>query len=244
MIGLVGVELLKLRTTRRSLYGWVAAVVALVGLGATGAAFTPVESADAPTLVDVVSVAWLAAILGLLYGIISATNEWRHGTASVTFLVTPARWPVVLAKLVSSALAGVALTALAVALAGFVGAAVLSGRDLPVDTGTATWIEIAQILAAAAMAGALGSAIGSVVQAQVPALIVTIGWFLVAEPTIGLLVDLADVGGVSDYLPASAFTAIDGSSDIGQALGTAVALTYLAVFAVAGVERTRRRDIT
>lgn len=94
MIGLVGVEILKIRTTRRALLGWVATVVLLVGLLATAAAFAPPEEGGDPaqadvTVADVVGAAWLAAIVGLLLGIIAATNEWRHGTVAITFLVTP-----------------------------------------------------------------------------------------------------------------------------------------------------------
>ena len=242
MITLVGVELLKLRTTRRSLIGWVLTVAALVALVATATAFTPAE--PEATVTDVVSSAWIAAIIGLLYGIVAATNEWRHGTASVSFLVTPARWPVVVAKVLSSAIASVTLTILALALSLVIAIPVLDGRGLPVDVGSETWIEIGQIAAAAAMAGAFGSAIGSLIQAQVPALVVTVGWFLIAEPMVGVLSGLVGVGEVSDYLPASSFTAIDGTGNVGQALGATFALGYIVVFGIAGVERTRRRDIT
>lgn len=116
----------------------------------------------------------------------------------------------------------------------------LNGRDLSAEIDTEVWTEATQILVAATMAGALGSALGSLVQSQVPALIVTVGWFLIAEPTVAVLADLLDFGDVSTYLPASAFTAVDS----GWSIGTLVALGYLVVFSLAAAERTRRRDVT
>lgn len=247
-MGLVRVELLKLRTTRRALIGWWASLIGLVSFATVGGVLGTAreEFADPSVLTDLLQAATLAALLSLLLGIIASTNEWRHGTVSSTFLVTPRRGRVVVAKLVASALVGVAFSLTAIALVLAIGAPALSARGAAVVLDGDFWPEAARVVAGAAVVGALGSALGALVQAQVPALIGALIWFLVAEPVFAAVLPALDVGGVADFLPARAIGGLDGTNSTGLEwwAGGLVGLGYVAAFGIAGAVRTRRRDVT
>src|SRR3712207_3368298 len=118
MTDLIRAELLKLRSTRMlrwmaaSTLGIVAVNVALnVQLAGRGDA-PPLTSADGAEAVF--ASAGTGMTLMLVVGILSIAGEFRHGTATPTFLVTPRRDRVVLAKVAAAALAGAAFAAISV----------------------------------------------------------------------------------------------------------------------------------
>src|SRR5438046_1583995 len=101
-------EVLKLRTTR-GLYGYLIVLVVLTGLGAAGQVSTAhlFERGDPAFQRDMLSQSTVfAALIALLLGILSVTVEWRHGTITRTFLVTPRRWRVLAAKEINGFLLG------------------------------------------------------------------------------------------------------------------------------------------
>src|SRR4051794_35536933 len=115
MSALIRAELLKLRTTR---VFWVYIVVTL--------AFVPVSIALAITggpigrslassegIRNVISAASAGGLLMLLLGISMTAGEFRHNTATTTFLITPDRRRVLAAKLAAGALVGVCVSAVA-----------------------------------------------------------------------------------------------------------------------------------
>ena len=115
MIGLIAVEIEKVRTTRFWI-GLLLGGVALVTLGVVAtlaiagspegleAGITPIE-----TLEDVrefIATGSIVGVFALVLGATTMTTEHRHRTLSGTFLATPTRTPVVIAKVIGSALAG------------------------------------------------------------------------------------------------------------------------------------------
>lgn len=201
MIALVAAEWLKLRTTRL-LVGMVPAAVAVSTAAVTGAALS---TDGAPALEStegirrVLSVTGTGAILVLVTGILVATGEYRHGTAADTFLTTPRRPQVLVAKLaVGAGLGlgvGVAISAACLGTAGLLYD--LEGASFPFGDDE-VWLGLAGTVAYTTLFALLGVALGSLVRNQVLAVAGALAWFAFVEHT---LVNLApDIG---RWLPAA-----------------------------------------
>lgn len=239
MIPLLRSELLKLRTTR------TAVVLALGLLAITAAGTIGVLVLSDESELDVQeglpSAAGFAALFALLFGILVMTGEFRHGTATPTFLVSPLRERVVAAKSLAAMLGGLALALAASALVYLIAIPWLAvqGAELrlfesePLGT-------VAAIVSGAAIWGGLGVGLGALVRSQVGAMIGALVWLLIVESIIGGL--LPDLG---PYLPGRALTAIFGDPGDGLSVwgGVGVSLAYAAAFCVAGALLTGRRDV-
>ena len=250
MSALVRSELLKLRTTRRTLglaIGMVSLICFVVLLH--GSLFS-VRLSNRNDEMHVFGWGAMGALFAGLLGALSITAELRHGTIRSTFLVTPHRTRVLAAKALAAAAAGLAFGVLAEALALALGAAVLSARGIPVrlDGG-----DIAQLIAggtvAAAVWAALGVGLGALVRNQVLSVAGLCAWLLFVE---GLLV--GELPGAGRYLPGAAAAAIGGGSTItGEvpthppllvpALGVLFLLIYAGAAMIAGMAATNRLDV-
>jgi hypothetical protein len=247
MTRLFGAELLKLRTIR-TMWGFAAAAVGLSGLIAAGhIGSPPKEGRLAPDFQFdlVLRAAFPVVVLALLLGILLFTNEFRHGTISRTLLVTPRRTVLVALKLMVGAAAGLGLAVLAFVTTAIVAVIWLGIIDVPLRPGDAVdgfW----RAAVAAMLIGALGAAVGGAVHSQVGALVGTLVWLFIAEPLVWVLLGLAHVGGVADYLPAVTVLSITDTNgeNLTYAGTVGMAVVWTAVAAAVAVWRTRRRDIT
>ncbi len=248
MTSLVAAELLKFRTTRAWI-GFVLVLAALSGLGAAGT----VGTADDPQLGttelsrDIVSSALFATLIAFVLGILSVTMEWRHGTVTRTFLVTPRRERVLVAKELWIVVLAAVLGALALAVAFAVAIPWLSfeGASLELDRGVAGLAGRA--LVATILWGALGVGVGALVQNQTVALVGAVIWVLLVEALIGVLFGLVDLEGVADYLPGRALSAFDGTGEDGALstwVGGAVGLGWVVALGILGGLRMSRQDVT
>jgi ABC-2 type transport system permease protein len=247
MTALVRAELLKFRTTRSSLIVLLAAA-ALTGI-AVSATVGTAEDRDLGTSSlsrNVFASALVTALIVFLVGITTVTTEWRHGTVTRTFLGTPRRGRVLLAKELWVVVLGasVFVAALLLTLAIAVPWLALDGSSFVLD-GHALSIAGRGVLAAM-LWGALGVGVGSVVQNQTAALIGAVLWVLPVEALLGALLNALDHDEVRDFLPARALAAVDGTTEGALSLGpgTGVSLCYVVGFAVLGWLRMRRQDIT
>jgi ABC-2 type transport system permease protein len=195
-VRLLYAEALKVRTAPRTLLGLVLALVALAALGAgssassdPGSSFVP--NGDEILLWDVISVATTGLIFALILGILIVTWEYRHGTITQTFLATPRRERVMLAKYGVSFAAGALLAMLAV-----VAALVTALFWISISPNEGQWQLIGRLVLASALWGTLGAGLGAVLQSQVGAIVTAFVWFLVAEPLIG-----SQFQHFADYLP-------------------------------------------
>lgn len=239
MTALLRSELLKLRTTRTA----IVLALALLAITAAGTVGVLVLSDESPLDLQegLPDTAAFATLFALLFGILVMTGEFRYGTATPTFLVSPARERVVVAKVLAAMLGGLTLASAAAALAYLVAIPwlVAQGDDIhlfesePLST-------VAAIAAGAAIWGGLGVGLGALVRSQVGAMIGALVWLLIVENIIGGL--LPDVG---RYLPGRALGAIFGDPGEGLSVwwGVAVSLGYAAALCVAGALLTARRDI-
>jgi ABC-2 type transport system permease protein len=246
---LVRAELVKLRSTRTAL-GLLGAMLALVVfavlLHGLGVGDENTDSASDQLTIVLGPGARLGVLFAALLGALSITAEIRHGTIRPTFLVTPRRRRVVVAKVISSVVTGAVFGLVAGAAAAVAGTVAFRTRgiDVLLDGGDYALL-IAGAAGAAALWAAIGVGVGAIVRNQVPALIGLCAWLLFVE---GLLI--GDVTGISDigrYAPGAAADAITGQ-DPGTLLAPAVGLVLLVLYAgaaaVAGARATARRDVT
>jgi ABC-2 type transport system permease protein len=242
---LVAAEWLKLRTTRL-IYGIAAAAVLLSvaavtgGVLATDRSGTPLASTRG--LQQVLSLTGTGALVMLLVGILIAAGEYRHGTAADTFLTTPRRHRVVLAKLAVTAAAGLGV-GLVTGAAGVATATTvfrLAGDTFPIGDGE-VWLIVAGTLAYTSLFAVLGVALGTLIRNQVLAVAVALAWIGIVEH---ILISLAPA--VGRWLPAMAGQAIVRTpiEDVLPPLGGLVVLTvYAVLIGVAGLRLAVTRDV-
>ena len=226
-------ELLKLVTTR-TVAAVLSAMVLLVSvaimLHAFGLSLGELSSrADQRgVMVDVaINVGGLfAALLGALV----ITGEIRSGNIRPTFLFTPRRVRVILAKAVSVLAVGAITGVVAVGVVTSVGAATLSSRGIDVRLTTA---DVARLfvggLLGGALLGVLGLAVGTLVRSQVPTLVGIFAWLLFVENL------MMDVPRAHQFVPGALAQAIAGNDRTGVLHSPGPAAALLGAYAVVAV---------
>jgi hypothetical protein len=247
MKALVTAESLKFRTTRAWI-GFLLAVVALTAIGAAGTVGTARDDQLGTTELsrDIVSSSLFAALIVFVIGILTVTIEWRHGTITRTFLVTPRRERVLVAKEAWIVLlaAAFAILAIFVTLAIAVPWLAFEGSSLELDGGVAALAG--RIILASALWGALGVGIGAVVRSQTFAVVGAIIWIVLVEALITALLGVVDLEGVGEYLPGRALSSFDGTEEGGLSIwaGGAVSLAWVCALGLLGGVRMSRQDVT
>jgi ABC-2 type transport system permease protein len=190
----------------------------------------------------------LAAIFTLIFGILAVSGEYRHRTVTDTYLTSPRRGRVLLAKLAVYGLAGAAagfvssLTAIAVTAAWW------AERGGTVHLSAAgTWATLGGGVAANAAFAAIGVAVGALVRNPATAVAAALAWIALIEGIAGQLLGAS----LARWLPFYASEALDRSGLtvtaarlLPQWLGGVVLLGYAATLAVAGLLTTLSRDVT
>jgi ABC-2 type transport system permease protein len=185
----------------------------------------------------------LVAVLGA----IGLTGEFRHRTVTATFLATPHRGRVVVAKLITYALvgAGYGLAGLAVTIT--IALPWLASNDIDlVVGGGAIAATLAGVTAAVAIFAMLGVGLGALLREQVATVAGLLLYLYVVER---VLTSIAGLGRWTSYLPGQAQEALVGSTLTNQRLlqpwqGGIVLVAYGLVLALAGTRLTIRRDVT
>lgn len=223
MTRLVRTELLKL-TTMRLTYGLLAVAAALSALfsllensqaGAAGSGVPPISTAEG--LRTVTTVTGFAMLLAAVLGSIVANGEFRHSTATLTYLATPKRTRVLLAKVIASSCAGSLFGLVAGIIATGVGLAFTAGHgDHVALSAGALAGHVAGAVAGAALLAALGAATGSLVRSQIATIIGIFIWAIVIESLIGGLYTSTRA-----YLPYTAATTLGGTKLGSAAFGPA-----------------------
>jgi ABC-type transport system involved in multi-copper enzyme maturation permease subunit len=248
MIAQLRSELLKQRTTRTNvlLLLWMVGLVVLVVLLHV-LSFSVEDLSRSDNQLKIVGLGTsIGALFASLLGAMSITGEIRHGTIRPTFLATPRRGRVVVAKVAASALAGLAVGLIAEALTAGVQAAGLGARGIHIELGSG---DYAQLLAGGALAAALfaaiGVGVGAVVRNQVAAVVGLCVWLLFLEPLL-----LGDVHAVAKFAPGASAGAIAGAIQtqiaddlVAPALGVLLLAAYAALASAVGSIATTRRDV-
>lgn len=265
-LALIRAEILKVTSTRV----WWALLIGVVLLTAVGTLATAAFAGAAPegsfgavpapddprTLQTIYGSGWSGAYLfALIIGIIGMTGEYRYQTVTPTFLSTPTRTPVVLAKLVAHFGVGLVYGVIAAITAVVSGAIVLSVRGFDLGLGAeGVWRSILLSVLAVALWALLGLGLGTLIRNQVVAILIALAVTVIVEPLLTVVfnqVDIADVdlSGVVAYLPSNASTAIFSGVDAGFTLlawwaGALVLMAYAVVMGSVGVVLSQRRDVT
>ena len=202
MTSLVAAELLKFRTTRAWI-GFLLTLVGLTGLAAAGTVGASHESQLGTIELsrDIVSSALFATLVVFVIGILSVTSEWRHGTVTRTFLVTPTAGARAHCKGALDAVARARLGSIALVVTLAVALPWLALRDASLDVDSSVVGLGGRVLLATILWGALGVGVGALVQNQTVALVGAVIWVLLVEALIGVLFGLVDLEVVADYLP-------------------------------------------
>lgn len=238
MSALVRSELLKLRTTETAV-GLALALFLITAMAVVGPLLLN-SSRDPSAQQNLIVGATFALLFSLLLGTLVMTGEFRHGTATPTFLVEPRRERVVYAKAIAAAAAGfaLALAALLLVYAIAVPWLLVGGDEIFLFEGSPMRAALATV-SAAAIWGTLGVGLGAVVRSQVGAIVGALVWFLILEGLVGTIWQ-----GAAPYLPGAAISALAGNSDeLSSWAGAAVSLAYATAFCLAGIVVTTRRDI-
>ena len=246
---LIGTELFKQRTLRTTHIGVVAApaVAALVTVAVYQAAGrNGNDPLGSESLLQAVGApASIVTVIALLLGVLAMTGEYRHQTITTTFLSTPRRRDVVIAKLgaqfVIGGLIGVAAVLASVAVA----VPWLRAEDAPVHLDARLLGVALGVIASTALYGALGVSLGALLRNQTAAFAVVQTWLLAIEGIIG---DVFHNEEFVRWLPISAAKDIVGAgttaNSLPASLAAAVFAAYVAAFAVAATGFTIQRDVT
>jgi len=251
VIGLIAVEVEKVRTTRF----WIGLLLGGVGLVTLGviatlaiagspegleAGIDPVE-----TLEDVrefIETGSIVGVFALVLGATTMTTEHRHRTLSGTFLATPTRIPVVVAKVIGAGLAGFVFGVIGGLIPLVAVAITFAVKADAVPIGWSVVVAMAAVGAGSAFSAAMGAAAGAALRSQLIAILGVLGWALVVESVVGAIFPVA-----VKWLPFTGLTAAltqTGTVELFSPLvsGLLMAL-YLAVALAVGLAVTTTRDV-
>lgn len=253
MTRLVAAELYKVRSTRL----WLWLLLAAMAITALYASLTIAFADDPDTLTLPMSSiagqrtllavgASAAAPLAAVIAAIGVTGEYRHRTATTTYLATPARGRVVTAKLVTYTLVGAGYGLLCLVTSILIAAPWLASQDIElVLTHSGAPGVLVGVVAATALFGLLGVAVGAIVQEQAAAVAGLLIYLFVVEP---IATNFAALGSWINYLPGAARSALTQTVLTNRDFldpwqGGLVLAAYGLALTALGTRLTLRRDV-
>jgi ABC-2 type transport system permease protein len=252
MSALVRAELLKLRTV--ALPAWLllttlalvllSVAVTILTAGLEGA---PLQRDDPELLARAVASASAGNVVLLVLGILALTQEFRFGTATPSFLVSPRRWQVLVAKLAAVSLAGLVFAVLSSVFALVTSYVLIAvrGDELVFDR---TVVEVLLGVALCLLLyGPIGVGVGALVRNQIAAVVAALAWTFIVEQLLVAL--FPEVG---RWTPGGAASAVLQLGDLattrGDLLpvwgGALVLVAYALVLSGVGARLTLQRDLT
>jgi ABC-2 type transport system permease protein len=198
---------------------------------------------------------FFGSLLVMIFGIFIITNEYRHKTATATFLATPRRMQVIAAKLVTAIFWGAVFCLVTALLAIPVGAAFFSSRDVGLELGNPDVIKALLLNALAfgiwAIFGlGLGTLLKNQVWSVVVALVLYFGQLVVNVVLVVLATQFeqAWILDVVNWLPGGASAVMVSPTQLPDTppwwAGALTLLGYGVVAAGVGTLVTTRRDIS
>ncbi len=190
MIAAIRTELFKVRTTRMSygLLGIGAGLTALIAIllgGQAGSSSLLPSLSTAAGQRDLVTNTGFALLTSAIFGVIVSSSEFRHKTATDTYLDQPNRVRVMIAKIIAAFAGGAVFGAVAAAIATAAGTmtARAKGDAIVLSGGDFVRYAAGSVLAAGLLA-ALGCVVGSLIRGQIGAVIAVFIWCLAIEQVL------------------------------------------------------------
>lgn len=183
----------------------------------------------------------LATVLIFTLGALLATNEFRHGTANQTFVITPRRERVIAAKLAVGLVVGIVSALLYITVNAGLALSILSNRGVSVDGDLA--VNIYSGVGVGIVLGCVfGVALGALLRNQILTIVIGLILFLV-RGVVALFIGTT----VGKFFPGEALLALQGNPTAEKLLsqtngGLVLAATCLAL-AIGGAAATRYREI-
>jgi ABC-2 type transport system permease protein len=213
MSRLIAGEFHKLATTRLWLWLLMGAM-ALTGLyaslliGFSGDPDTltaPLHTATGQQTLFAVAASGANTLTAVLAAI-GVTGEFRHRTATATFLATPVRSRVVAAKLVTYVLVGVGYALACLVVVATIAIPWLAARDISINVaGDGLPSIYLGVIGDVAIFGLLGASLGALLRNQVATVVGLLVYGFVAEPIVTSVPALSDW---TIYLPGAASAAL------------------------------------
>jgi ABC-2 type transport system permease protein len=146
-------------------------------------------------------------LLAMVFGVTVSSGEFRHQTATATYLTNPNRVQVLAAKAIAAACFGLLFGVVGSMIATTVGLsfAAAHGYAIAIAGGTIARYAIGASLGCGLLA-LLGVGVGSLIRSQLGATIAVLAWGFVIERVVGGV-----FSSVAPYLPYTAATSIAGT---------------------------------
>jgi len=272
---LVNAELFKLRTTA---IWWIMGLI-LIPLYAASLGFNWLSSyalttgqadgggADAQAQVDAVSQPiniatnlyttgqYMGVLIVLLLSAIIVTSEFFHLTATTTFLVTPRREAVILAKLGAGIIVGLVVWAITTLLDLLLVPIIMDALNLPTQLGEpAVWRAIGLNALAFLLWAVLGVGLGVLIRSQLAATLILAIVYTVGATVVGVIFSLLSqhvaewIDKLQVLVPTTASQLMLSGTELPgnppRWVGAAVLIGYAIVAGVVGTLITKRRDIS
>lgn len=259
MTRLIRSETLKFRTTRL----WWGMLLGLVGLVALNVIPTALFAGQnfgggVPTSPGLNEIQGLTGVYGagyqsaylmvLVLGVIIGAADRRHRTDTQTFLATPNRGRVIVAKMIVAALVGLPYGVVAQIITVAAAAPVILAKGADMSLGHAEVLRsLVLAIPGISLWGVIGVALGILLRNQIAAVLVAIGYIFIGDFLLAGGLSLAGLGTAASYTPNNASTAVVGGFTGFELLewwaGLLVLLGYGVVIAAFGWLIGRERDI-
>jgi ABC-type transport system involved in multi-copper enzyme maturation permease subunit len=199
----------------------------------------------------------IGVLLACLIGIVLVTSEFYQSTATTTFLLTPRRTPVVLAKLITAVALAAASWLISTLVSLVAGGVFLHLHGYGLQLGQGTVIRAILLNGAAYLIWALfGVGLGALIRSQLGATVTATVLYLAGAAGAGVLFDLLNTYVIKSswiltaqvIVPSIASAVMVSptktfSESPAQWVGAAVLIGYGVVFGLLGLRFLRRRDI-
>jgi len=189
-------------------------------------------------------------IFALILGITGMTGEYRYQTITSTFLVSPRRSRVVVAKMLAHLVMGAFFGVVALAGTVLAGAVVIGVRGADLGFGAERlWPTMGLAVLAVAIWTLVGIGIGTLIRNQIVAILLAVFVTFLIEPILTFALAAIDLDWLVKWLPTNASSALMAPGNtlldyLDWWVGGLVLLGYGLLLAGLGIVLSVRRDVS